>query len=85
MNNELKDNLEEYLGQLTYDWENFECGFLDDKYGTLTKIKAVRTLLALKEEELPTTFYSTCCGAEVMMIEIDICPLCLEHCDFEEL
>ena len=84
MNNELKDNLEEYLAQLTYDWENFECGFLDDKYGTLTKIKAVRTLLAL--EELPnTTFYSTCCGAEVKMIEIDICPLCLEHCDFEEL
>lgn len=28
---------------------------------------------------------STCCGAETEYPEIDICPECLEHCDFEEL
>ena len=28
--------------------------------------------------------YSTCCGAYTDMSEIDICPECLEHCDFEE-
>jgi hypothetical protein len=28
--------------------------------------------------------YSTCCGAETNMTEIDICPDCLEHCDWEE-
>lgn len=28
--------------------------------------------------------YSTCCGAETDMTEIDICPDCLEHCDFED-
>ncbi len=28
--------------------------------------------------------YSTCCGAYTDMWEIDICPECLEHCDFEE-
>ncbi len=30
--------------------------------------------------------YSNCCGASSPMIEIDICPECLEHCewDFEE-
>ena len=28
--------------------------------------------------------YSTCCGAETNMPEIDICPDCLEHCDWEE-
>lgn len=28
--------------------------------------------------------YSTCCGAETDMTEIDICPECLEHCDFED-
>jgi hypothetical protein len=28
--------------------------------------------------------YSTCCGAETDFTEIDICPECLEHCDFEE-
>jgi len=27
---------------------------------------------------------STCCGAETDMPEIDICPDCLEHCDWEE-
>jgi hypothetical protein len=27
---------------------------------------------------------STCCGAETDMTEIDICPECLEHCDFED-
>ena len=27
--------------------------------------------------------YSTCCGAETDMPEIDICPDCLEHCDWE--
>ena len=27
---------------------------------------------------------STCCGAYTDMSEIDICPECLEHCDFEE-
>jgi hypothetical protein len=27
---------------------------------------------------------STCCGAETDMTEIDICPDCLEHCDWEE-
>lgn len=27
---------------------------------------------------------STCCGAYTDMTEIDICPECLEHCDFEE-
>jgi hypothetical protein len=27
--------------------------------------------------------YSTCCGAETDMTEIDICPDCLEHCDWE--
>jgi len=26
--------------------------------------------------------YSTCCGAYTDMGEIDICPECLEHCDF---
>ena len=29
--------------------------------------------------------YSTCCGAETTMSEIDICPECLEHCDFDYL
>jgi len=28
--------------------------------------------------------YSTCCGAHTTMPEIDICPDCLEHCDWEE-
>ena len=28
--------------------------------------------------------YSTCCGAETDMTEIDICPDCLEHCDWED-
>ena len=28
--------------------------------------------------------YSTCCGAHTTMEEIDICPECLEHCDWEE-
>lgn len=28
--------------------------------------------------------YSTCCGAYTSMPEIDICPECLEHCDFED-
>lgn len=28
--------------------------------------------------------YSTCCGAETDFEEIDICPDCLEHCDWEE-
>lgn len=28
--------------------------------------------------------FSTCCGAETDMTEIDICPECLEHCDWEE-
>jgi hypothetical protein len=28
--------------------------------------------------------YSTCCGAYTDMDEIDICPECLEHCDFED-
>ena len=29
--------------------------------------------------------YSTCCGAYTDMGEIDICPDCLEHCDWEEI
>jgi len=28
--------------------------------------------------------FSTCCGAETDMTEIDICPECLEHCDWED-
>ena len=28
--------------------------------------------------------YSTCCGAHTTMPEMDICPDCLEHCDWEE-
>jgi hypothetical protein len=28
--------------------------------------------------------YSTCCGAHTNFPEIDICPDCLEHCDWEE-
>jgi len=28
---------------------------------------------------------STCCGAETNFPEIDICPECLEHCDWEDL
>jgi hypothetical protein len=28
--------------------------------------------------------YSTCCGAHTNFYEIDICPDCLEHCDWEE-
>jgi hypothetical protein len=28
--------------------------------------------------------YSTCCGAHTNFSEIDICPDCLEHCDWEE-
>ncbi len=28
--------------------------------------------------------YSTCCGAHTTMEEIDICPDCMEHCDWEE-
>ena len=27
--------------------------------------------------------YSTCCGAETEFTDIDICPDCLEHCDFD--
>lgn len=28
--------------------------------------------------------YSTCCGAYSRMPEIDICPECREHCDWED-
>ena len=28
--------------------------------------------------------YSTCCGEYSDMPEIDICPYCREHCDWEE-
>jgi hypothetical protein len=28
--------------------------------------------------------YSTCCGAHTNFEEIDICPDCMEHCDWEE-
>jgi hypothetical protein len=28
--------------------------------------------------------YSTCCGAHTNFTEMDICPDCLEHCDFED-
>ena len=28
--------------------------------------------------------YSTCCGAHTNFPEIDLCPDCLEHCDWEE-
>lgn len=28
--------------------------------------------------------YSTCCGAHTTMLEIGICPDCLDHCDWEE-
>lgn len=28
--------------------------------------------------------YSTCCGAYTDFTDIDICPDCLEHCDFED-
>ena len=28
--------------------------------------------------------YSTCCGAHTTMPEIDICPDCHEHCDWED-
>lgn len=28
--------------------------------------------------------YSTCCGAYSRMPEIDICPECRDHCDWEE-
>jgi hypothetical protein len=28
--------------------------------------------------------YSTCCGAHTTMPEIDICPDCREHCDWED-
>jgi hypothetical protein len=28
--------------------------------------------------------YSTCCGAHTNFPEIDICPECLDHCDWEE-
>ena len=28
--------------------------------------------------------YSTCCGAHTNYSEVDICPDCLEHCDWEE-
>ena len=28
--------------------------------------------------------FSTCCGAHTNFGEIDICPDCLEHCDWEE-
>lgn len=28
--------------------------------------------------------YSTCCGAHTNFQEIDICPDCLEHCDWED-
>ena len=27
--------------------------------------------------------YSTCCGAHTNYPEIDLCPECLEHCDWE--
>lgn len=28
--------------------------------------------------------YSTCCGAHSTMPEIDICPECRDHCDWED-
>jgi hypothetical protein len=28
---------------------------------------------------------TTCCGAETDFTEINICPECLEHCDFETI
>jgi hypothetical protein len=28
--------------------------------------------------------YSTCCGAHTNYPEIDICPECLDHCDWED-
>ena len=31
------------------------------------------------------TIVSTCCQAEVDDTDIDICPECLEHCDFETI
>ncbi len=34
--------------------------------------------------KLITMPYSTCCGAHTTMEEIDLCPDCLEHCDWED-
>lgn len=28
--------------------------------------------------------FSTCCGAHTNYPEIDICPECLDHCDWED-
>lgn len=28
--------------------------------------------------------FSTCCGAHTNFTEINICPDCLDHCDWEE-
>jgi hypothetical protein len=28
--------------------------------------------------------YSTCCGAHTNFTEINICPECLDHCDWDE-
>lgn len=28
--------------------------------------------------------YSTCCGAHTTMTELDICPECRDHCDWED-
>lgn len=28
--------------------------------------------------------FSTCCGAHTNFPEIDICPECLDHCDWED-
>ncbi len=28
--------------------------------------------------------YSTCCGAHTNFTKMNICPDCLEHCDWEE-
>jgi len=43
------------------------------------------TTILSKIKKLIIMAYSTCCGAYSTMPEIDICPECLEHCDFEDL
>jgi hypothetical protein len=41
-------------------------------------------LLTALIENLKFMPYSTCCGAHTNFEEIDICPDCLEHCDWED-
>jgi hypothetical protein len=44
-------------------------------------LKTLKNFLTIKNKIMAL---STCCGGETTMTEIGLCPICLEHCDWEE-